>query len=311
MNKKEIVNSERTKLYQKRTNAMLKVEKLLNTLMQDETFAKLEHEERAKLLEIVKTPIGTEQEKKLRKEQEKIIKQKEKRMAELGYSPADLLPKFECSECEDTGFVNNTMCNCLKISVRNRLKKESGLTSTINHSFKDSNEQILNSNETLAKAHKVAKEYVNNFPGSNIKNMVFVGNVGKGKTFLAECIANELINKNFYVVYLTSFELNNLMIKTMDLFNESREELLSPLLECDLLIIDDLGTEPVYKNFSIDNLYTIINQRQIHNLCTIISTNLSPQQVRDQYGDRLFSRIFNKQNTLALKFDGADLRIKK
>ena len=120
-----------------------------------------------------------------------------------------------------------------------------------------------------------------------------------------------MLKQNFYVVYVTSFELNNLVIKTMDLFAENREEILSPLLECDLLIIDDLGTEPVYKQFSNNNLYTIINQRQLNNASTIISTNLAPQMIRDQYGDRLFSRIFNKQNTLALKFDGKDLRITK
>ena len=140
---------------------------------------------------------------------------------------------------------------------------------------------------------------------------MLAGNVGTGKTFLSECIANALIQRDYYVVYMTSFDLNNIVIKSMDIFAEDRNEILSPLLECDLLIIDDLGSEPIYKKASINNLYTIINQRQMAKLATIISTNLTPQMIQEQYGDRLFSRLFDKQTTMAINFEGKDLRINK
>ena len=311
MNRQEIVNSEKIKLSQKRTNALLKTNNVFNSLLKNKDFYEIEQELRKTTAELSKFEIGTKEEQELRKKYKQIQKKKEQIIEKLGVRLEDLTPKFECPLCNDTGFVNGNICKCLQKNVQQRLKQESGLANNKLHSFKESNNEIVSQNETLTKAYKIAQQFVNTFPNNNPKNLVFVGNVGKGKTFLAECIANEIMQKNFYVVYVTTFELNNLVIKTMDLFADNRDELLSPLLECDLLIIDDLGTEPVYKKFSIDNLYTIINQRQLKNLSTIISTNLTPQMIRDNYGDRLFSRIFNKQNTLPILFEGKDLRINK
>ena len=311
MNRQEIVNSEKIKLSQKRTNALLKTNNVFNSLLKNKDFYEIEQELRKTTAELSKFEIGTKEEQELRKKYKQIQKKKEQIIEKLGVRLEDLTPKFECPLCNDMGFVNGNICKCLQKNVQQRLKQESGLANNKLHSFKESNNQIVSQNETLTKAYKIAQQFVNTFPNNNPKNLVFVGNVGKGKTFLAECIANEIMQKNFYVVYVTTFELNNLVIKTMDLFADNRDELLSPLLECDLLIIDDLGTEPVYKKFSIDNLYTIINQRQLKNLSTIISTNLTPQMIRDNYGDRLFSRIFNKQNTLPILFEGKDLRINK
>lgn len=311
MNRRDIINNEKTKLASKRTNAIIKSNNMLKNLMLDKTYADYEIEKRKLIVELTKTELGSKQEKDLRKQLETVVKKQDDRLKTLGVKKEDISPKFECKKCNDMGYVGTQMCECLKKNIQSRLLEESGLKNVVLHSFSESDKNILAQNETLQKAHKIGIEFANNFPQNKFKNLVFVGNVGKGKTFLAECIANQVMRNGFYVVYVTSFELNNLVVKTMDLFSENREEILSPLLECDLLIIDDLGTEPVYKKFSIDNLYTIINQRQLHNLSTIISTNLSPQMIRDNYGDRLFSRIFNKQNTIAILFDGKDLRINK
>ncbi|MBQ7602848.1 MAG: ATP-binding protein [Clostridia bacterium] len=311
MNKTDIINSEKNKLRQKRMNAEIKAQNTLQTLRKNPDFSKLESDLRTKMLALVKTELGSSQEKKLRKEYDAILEKQQKLLAKLGFSQKDITPQYNCQKCQDTGYNNYVMCDCLKKNIRQRLQQESGLGNFKGHKFLDSNAELLERNPTLKKAYAYAVQYVKNFPYNKLKNIIFSGTVGTGKTFLSECIANALIQRDYYVVYITSFELNNIVIKSMDIFADNREEVLSPLLECDLLIIDDLGSEPIYKNASVKNLYTIINQRQLAKNSTIISTNLSPQMIRDQYGDRLFSRLFDKQTTMAIQFDGKDLRINK
>ncbi len=312
MNRSEIFNAEKNKLQQKRLNAQIQAQNIKQSLLKHKDYQQLELDSRKLMVAITKLDPNSSEAKNLRTQYTKIEQDKQQLLKQLGFSLADLEPHYDCTKCNDTGFVGvNVMCDCLKKNIFQRLKYESGLGDFRGHDFQDCDQKLLEQNETLKKAFKLAHEYVDKFPNNQYKNMVFVGNVGKGKTFLSECIANELIKKDFYVVYITSFDLNNIVIKTMDLFADNRQDLLSPLLECDLLIIDDLGTEPIYKNMSVNNLYTIINQRQLKNMSTIISTNLTPQMIRDQYGDRLFSRIFDKHNTMPIKFDGQDLRMRK
>ena len=309
MNRTEIINSEKNKLKQKKLSAEIKAQNVVQILRQNKEYASTETLMRKKMLEIVALPENKT--KDLRKEYNALQQKLESIAKKLGYSPTDLVPNYTCKKCNDTGFYNHRICECLSNAIKLRLQQESGLADFKGHKFTDSKQNILAENQTLNKAYNYALNYVKNFPNNKLKNIVFSGNVGTGKTFLSECIANALIKRDYYVVYITSFELNNIVIKSMDIFADNRQEILSPLLDCDLLIIDDLGSEPIFKNASVNNLYTIINQRQLNNLSTIISTNLTPQMIRDQYGDRLFSRIFNKQNTMPIHFDGKDLRINK
>ena len=309
MNRTEIINSEKNKLKQKRLSAEIKAQNIAQVLRQNKNYASTETLMRKKMLEIVALP--EEKAQTLRKEYYALQKKLAEIAKNMGYTPQELTPNYTCKKCNDTGVYNHKICECLNNAIRQRLQQESGLTDFKGHKFEDSKQNLLDQNETLKKAYTYALNYVKNFPNNKLKNIVFSGNVGTGKTFLSECIANALIKRDYYVVYITSFELNNIVIKSMDIFADNRQELLSPLLDCDLLIIDDLGSEPIFKNASVNNLYTIINQRQLNNFSTIISTNLTPQMIRDQYGDRLFSRIFNKQNTMPIHFDGKDLRINK
>lgn len=246
MNRSEIFNSEKNKLRQKRLNAQIKAKNTQQELLKNADFQQLELESRKLMIEITKNEPDSDIAKTLKQQYNKIEKQKQELLKKMDLSADDLQPHYTCPLCNDTGFVGaNVMCDCLKKNIQQRLKHESGLGDFCGHSFADCDQNLLKQNETLNKAFKIAHSFVQNFPNNQYKNLVFVGNVGKGKTFLSECIANELIAKDFYVVYLTSFELNNIVIKTMDLFADNRQDLLSPLLECDLLIIDDLGTEQI------------------------------------------------------------------
>jgi len=156
---------------------------------------------------------------------------------------------------------------------------------------------------------EISEDFCSNYHDSNM-NLLLYGSTGLGKTFMCNCIANALINQEVSVLYQTAFSLFEIVENhKFNKQNETEENLINynMIFECDLLIIDDLGTE-VGNSFTNAELFNIINERLINNKRIIISTNLSLEQLRDAYSDRITSRIFN--NFVPLKFYGNDLRYK-
>ena len=137
------------------------------------------------------------------------------------------------------------------------------------------------------------------------------GATGIGKTYLLECMTNELISNNKYAIMTTAFNLNQNFLKYHTTFNESKIEYLEPYLDCDVLLIDDLGTEPLLNNVTLDYLYLVINQRNIENKAIVISTNLDIEELMQRYGERITSRLINKQTSISFKIKDNDLRLKK
>ena len=309
MKKTEIIINELEKMKTERLETQLRAEKNLERARLNKTFLKYEKEMRQIQMEISKLPANDEKVKELYFKLRTMQDSCSTALKSIGMSYRDTTPQYKCKLCNDIGIVNGKKCQCLLKRIQDELVSRSGIGSFSGHSFKDVNPNFLLANADLNKAYKVANAYITSFPNFKYKNLVFCGEVGTGKTFLLECIASELIKRTNYVVFVTSFDLNNIVIRSMSVPFAEREDVLDPLLECDLLIIDDLGSEAVMKNVSINNLYTIINQRQRNNLNTIISTNLTPPAIKERYGDRLVSRIFNRENTLAIPFKGKDLRI--
>ncbi len=306
MNKKQIVDEAiRNILERKRQNEAISENTYKMAREKSKEFKNADLLFREKTFELAKT--GN---KNIENELQEIKKNRLFTLKKLGLTEKDLMPNYSCKLCEDTGFVDGKKCQCLKTETQKLLIKNSGITSAIVHNFSQSDPKILENNEMLQKAHNLAKKYVEKFPNIKTKNLVFMGEVGTGKTFLLECIAQELLQKEFYVVYVTAFNLSNTMLKALTVSPFESETILSPLLECDLLIIDDLGTEPMMRNLSASNLFTILNEREINGLPTLISTNLSFDAIENRYGNRLFSRIFNKRTTKVVNFVGNDLRIK-
>ncbi len=214
-----------------------------------------------------------------------------------------------CEYCNDNGYIGNQMCVCLKKKVQDALIKQSSINNNLQFDFSKCDDKILENNPQLTKIYKFAHNYCDNFPNNNLPNILFYGEVGTGKTFLLECMANELLKKLFYVVFTTAYGVCSIMVKAYNSNYTDRETILSPLFESELLIIDDLGTEPLFHETTLSNLFTLINERQRNNLSTIVSTNLSPEQVEERYGDRLKSRLYNTRTTTCIKFDGKDLRL--
>ena len=155
------------------------------------------------------------------------------------------------------------------------------------------------------------KSFIRHFD-RNHENLLFMGNTGVGKTFLANCIAKELLDRGYTVIYLTAFRLFDILEKNKFGRDEETAYIASNqfdyILDCDLLIIDDLGTE-LNNSFTSSQLYLIINERLLRQKSTIISTNLSHDNINANYGERVYSRLISKYSIR--RIIGQDIRLHK
>lgn len=234
--------------------------------------------------------------------------------------PADYLePIYDCPDCKDTGYIGNQKCHCFRKAVIDLLYTQSNLKDilqkenfdTFSFSYYSSNHtDPKTGNSSLAsiqKAHAVALEFVDTF-GKDFRNLFLYGDTGIGKTFLSNCIAKELIDRSFSVIYLSSFELFDTLAKSKFDNDADAGEMNEHIFDCDLLIIDDLGTE-LANSFTVSQLFLCLNERLLRGKSTIISTNLSLEALVEIYSERTFSRITS--NYTMLKLTGDDIRIKK
>ena len=258
---------------------------------------------------------------KLRQEIEVLKKERQLIYENYNISRNYLDIEYECQKCGDTGYTpDGKRCSCFNRQIIdslfqasnmiNMLGKENFNTFDINIFSNDSyRNEKLTPRQNMYYILEISEDFCSNFHDAGV-NLLFYGGTGLGKTFMCNCIANELLNKEISVLYQTSFSLfETVENHKFNKLNESEENLMNynMIFDCDLLIIDDLGTE-VSNSFTNAELFNIINERMITEKRTIISTNLSLEQLRDTYSDRITSRVFN--NFVPLKFYGKDLRFK-
>ena len=246
--------------------------------------------------------------------------QKEVLLSAYGFSPDYMEMRYFCPECQDTGYVNGKKCRCFKKEEIRMLYSQSNIEevlarenfSAFSFRYYDDQKVIPEINMTVAEyMHQVlawCKEYVENFEQKG-GNLIFTGSTGVGKTFLTNCIARELIDRCQSVIYLSSHDLFEIFSKNKFHYDaeEEMKDMYQYILDCDLLIIDDLGTE-LNNAFVSSQLFYCINERLLRKKSTIISTNLSMTMLRDNYSDRVSSRIISKYSIIPLY--GDDIRTK-
>ena len=310
MNKIQLYKKAKSLVNSHRTIAENKAEEVLENCLKSVKFKtnyqnikNLEFEIAKAKFDGVDTKMQEELLSVLTKERENILK-------ELKLTENDFLPKYNCTKCNDTGEVNGKTCACVKKVMANLINEQIGVAVEKTHTFENSKKENKLT-EKNTKIYEKASLWCEKYPTSKYKNLVLCGKTGVGKTYLTECIINALSKKFVPTLFVTSFGLNNTCLKYHTTFDNTKSSVLEPLLSCDVLVIDDLGTEPILKNVTAEYLYLIINERAMHNLTTIVTTNLTPNDINNRYGERIFSRLFNKSNSLAFNFDGSDLRIKK
>lgn len=237
---------------------------------------------------------------------------KQQLLLEAGY-PADyLMPVYHCPDCMDTGYIDGAKCHCFKQAIIDLLYEQSGIREQIEQENFDILSYDYYQGEDLQRfqnAVKECKNFIKTFD-SDYHNLFFYGTVGTGKSFLSGCIARELIESGHSVIYFSAAGLFETLSKSM--FDYKNKDDITSFHEdlhgCNLLIIDDLGTEYT-NNVAVSVFFSLLNQRHLNKKSTIISTNLSLEDLRNRYSDRVFSRITN-QYTIC-KFTGTDIRMLK
>lgn len=233
-------------------------------------------------------------------------------LLEAGFPEDYLTPVYSCNDCKDTGYVNGKKCHCFKQAVIELLYEQSGIRtmlaaenfSTLSYEFYEGEDL-----ERFKSAVETSKKFIKNF-NSGYHNLFFYGTVGTGKSFLSGCVAKELIENGHSVIYFSASGLFDTLSKyKFDYKNtENLHKIYEDLFQCDLLIIDDLGTE--YTNNIINSeLFSMINERHLQKRSTVISTNLSLEDFRNRYSDRIFSRITSNYDIC--KLTGPDIRMYK
>ena len=262
-------------------------------------------------------------------EKQSLVRKKQELLQQAGYTLKDLEPSYECPVCQDTGFVNGEKCSCFKAriidilydqsNIRDILQRENFQHYTLDYYSNvplpgGSGESPL----SLAKnALQCAWDFVHHFSETS-DNLFITGGTGTGKTFLSNCIAREILDAGYSVIYLSAIKFFSILRdhtfgdrRSQDAGNvPGNAPVNAPedLNSCDLLIIDDLGTE-LTNTLTQSVFFDCINERLLRNRHTIISTNLSIAQISLNYSERVFSRIAEKYTYIELL--GQDIRISK
>lgn len=262
----------------------------------------------------------TNAKEELKQHIEDLGEQKEVLLSAFGF-PADYMEMhYVCPECQDTGYVDGKKCRCFKKEEIRLLYSQSNIEEVLlrenfdsfSYEYYDDRVVIPEIQMTVAdymrQVHTWCKEYVENFEKKG-GNLIFTGSTGVGKTFLTNCIAKALIDQYQSVIYLSSNDLFDVFSKNKFHYDteEEMKDMYQYILDCDLLIIDDLGTE-LNNTFVSSQLFYCINERLLRKKSTIISTNLSMTMLRDTYSDRISSRIISQYSIIPLY--GDDIRTK-
>lgn len=255
----------------------------------------------------------------LKEKLHELSQKKTRLLKDKGY-PADYLDlHYTCPDCRDTGYIGNKKCHCFQKAVidllytqsnlQDILKKENFGTCSLEY-YSGSHIDPLtgrSSLEAMQISLRSCHEFVDTF-SYEFRNLLLYGDTGVGKSFLSHCIAKELLDQSFSVIYFTAARLFDIFAKNT--FRREEEAALDyeHIYNCDLLIIDDLGTE-MSNRFTVSQLFVCLNERILRQKSTLISTNLALEDLKNIYSERIFSRITSSYTVLRLT--GDDIRIQK
>lgn len=228
-----------------------------------------------------------------------------------GYPSDYTRPHYSCGKCGDTGYINGKMCECMRRECILLGYENSGLGVLLGkQKFSNFSLEYYTGESKITMEYnlKACIDYAENF-GEGAPSMLFIGDTGLGKTHLSTAIAGNIIGRGFNVKYETAQNL--ISVFSHERFGRNYgdsfgEEVSSDYFNCDLLIIDDFGTEES-NQFSISVFYNLINTRINRGLPVIINTNLREKEIRARYADRITSRLFGEFTVLA--FPGRDIRM--
>ena len=224
--------------------------------------------------------------------------------------PAFLEPVWRCDACQDTGYVTGEdgvkrMCACLT----QRMLAEQFTQGQVSRRerFETFQEDIFptpRQRKATCKARDICKDYAERFPGNNPPGLLILGQAGLGKSFLLNCVAVRVLERGFSVLSLPAYDYMQAVLAAL------RDRQPMPDFHApDLLILDDLGAEPMLNNITRENLTNLLDARQRQSLATAFSSNFTREQIINEYGERFAFRLLSPRNTLTLELIGENLRL--
>lgn len=235
-------------------------------------------------------------------------------LKEYGFNEDNFQYTPLCTICGDTGNDNGKLCKCVKDEYIAELKKECELDTRAAFSFDECNTQIIkssNQKKAITQLYAKMREYAQKFPNITYRNLIFSGGIGTGKTCLASATARACVERGYSAKIMSAYEFNSTMLTCHTSPISERNALLHDVIYADVFVLDDLGTEPMLRNVTMEYLLLVLEERLNGRRCTIITTNLSSEQLLNRYGERIYSRLSDKRNSLFIELQGDDLRRKK
>jgi len=240
-------------------------------------------------------------------------------LAACGLPQDYLQPVYRCALCRDTGYFGEPIheqCMCLKRAVMNRLYQAEGLQGLERENFAAFDESIFpdepiegrknTQRAFIKKCREYCEEYADTFKADEGKGLLLCGKSGLGKTFLMNCVAQRVLERGFSVVVISAYKLIEAMRRYQ--FGEDSGEQVQDILSCDLLCIDDLGSEPMLRGVTVSSLYHVINERRNANRSVVITTNLDSDLLYEKYDDRIGARLTDPSRMKVIPFVGMDVR---
>ncbi len=239
-------------------------------------------------------------------------------LTQNGFSADYLDPVFRCKTCEDTGYIGDPIreqCVCFRTAFYSRLYQQMGLGEQRKQSFEQFDLNVFSAENLPGKAYSQrtlmsricheCRAYTEKYPDLPVRNLLLMGKSGLGKTYLMHAMAKALLQRGFNVMMLSAYEFLKIARKV---YMTGQNAEMDDLIDCDVLLIDDMGAEPMMENVTIVQWFNLINERQLRRKGTVISTNLMEDELRERYTERIASRLMNRTDCTLLQFLGEDVR---
>lgn len=271
---------------------------------------------------VLTQPEEAEQAVRRAKEQAAAQREELKRRLSACGLPADYLEmRYQCPICRDTGFIADPIqrhCDCFVKRLNEKMYEGAGLNGRTEQSFETFDEQFVPDTmvEGVGKTQRqiacLARDrclrYAERYPNSPKPGLLLTGNSGLGKSFLLNSVARRLIERGYSPVKLTAYRLFEAM-RGACFGDENKAGEFERLMNAEILLIDDLGTEPMTRNITIEYLFSLINERTGGGRHTVIATNLTFEDLRGRYTERISSRLLDKASFEVVGLAGEDLRL--
>ncbi len=240
---------------------------------------------------------------------EQLLEEERALLFSVGLPEDYLTLRYRCKLCRDTGYTGapqRTPCTCLQ----KKLLGQARATSQIDEreTFETFDADVFPTEaqrKQMLAARRITEGYAEEFPNTLKRNLLLLGTSGLGKTFLLNSIAARVLTRGHAVKKVTAYTLMEQLLAGI----RQNTDVAGPFLTVPLLLLDDLGTEPMINNITIEYLFSILNERHNAGLHTVIASNLTSEKLQERYGERIFSRLVSVDDSRILHLTGQNLRL--